>query len=492
MRRRRFETCLIAFLFVCAASAQSSGVEPAQSGLGEYDPGALDEISDAQRAEIEALLRQSGASLERRGLLPRGAAPPVRFGWPLLQVGATDYGYHGTSPFVDHDSRYMFILDYQCGQRSYDLPTGYNHKGTDIFLWPFAWNKMDAEEVHVVAAAPGVIFAKFDGNFDRNCAFNSQLWNAVYLQHADGTMSWYGHLKKGTVTGKDAGDTVAEGEYLGAVGSSGSSTAPHLHFEVHAPNGDLLDPFAGDCNQWNAESLWRTQPPYYDSAINHLAVGPAPPILSPCPNPDKPNESDFVSRGSTVYFTTYYRDQLGTLTAEHAIYDANGQLYSSWMHMSPVPHYVASYWYFQFNDFAAGAPTGTWRYQVIFNGETYHRDFALLAGDADTPTPTSTRTPTDTRIPTASATPRPTRTKTPTRASSPTRTSTPTRTVATGPTPTPHPGDTSCDARLSAADLVELYRLIGGVVAPTCNTADVDRNGVVDERDLAALVAALF
>src|SRR5204862_192241 len=84
------------------------------------------------------------------------------------------------------------ILDYNCGTRSYDTSTGYNHQGTDIVLWPFAWNRVDDDAVLVVAGAPGVIVNKSDGNFDRNCAMNNGNWNAVYIRHADGSVAWYG------------------------------------------------------------------------------------------------------------------------------------------------------------------------------------------------------------------------------------------------------------------------------------------------------------
>jgi murein DD-endopeptidase MepM/ murein hydrolase activator NlpD len=54
--------------------------------------------------------------------------------------------------------------------------------------------------------------------------------NAVLIDHGDGYLTHYGHLSAITVR---AGQRVAAGEQIGAEGSTGHSTGPHLHFEVH-------------------------------------------------------------------------------------------------------------------------------------------------------------------------------------------------------------------------------------------------------------------
>ncbi len=52
----------------------------------------------------------------------------------------------------------------------------------------------------------------------------------------------YGHMTYGTRQ-VQAGQTVAAGQLIGLVGSTGSSTANHLHFEVHI-NNSVVDPYA--------------------------------------------------------------------------------------------------------------------------------------------------------------------------------------------------------------------------------------------------------
>ena len=46
-----------------------------------------------------------------------------------------------------------------------DVSVGYNHRGIDVYNDPFSWYMMDRDMVRIVAAAPGVIISKSDGNF---------------------------------------------------------------------------------------------------------------------------------------------------------------------------------------------------------------------------------------------------------------------------------------------------------------------------------------
>ncbi|BCS33516.1 hypothetical protein TBR22_A27430 [Luteitalea sp. TBR-22] len=60
----------------------------------------------------------------------------------------------------------------------------------------------------------------------------------VVVRHANGFESRYAHLSSLDVK---AGDTVAQGQQVGRVGSTGRSTGPHLHFEV-TQAGRRVDP----------------------------------------------------------------------------------------------------------------------------------------------------------------------------------------------------------------------------------------------------------
>lgn len=61
---------------------------------------------------------------------------------------------------------------------------------------------------------------------------------AVVVDHGDGSETRYAHLSRVDVA---AGATVRQGDVLGAVGSTGASTGPHLHFELRF-DGRAVDP----------------------------------------------------------------------------------------------------------------------------------------------------------------------------------------------------------------------------------------------------------
>ncbi len=353
-------------------------IKPTGSGGGAADL-PTDRITAQQTAVIQARIKENLALLAANHALETAVTQTVTFTWPLSAAnGLADYGYHGVSGFVDHDGRYPnFLLDYNCGSRTYDTISGYNHQGTDYFTWPFPWQKMADNAVIAIAAADGTIVWKQDGNDDHSCSFNNNDWNMVSIRHSDGSIAWYGHLKNGSVISKGIGSTVAAGEYLGVVGSSGNSTGPHLHLELYDPAFNLLDPYQGSCNQFNANSWWAAQRPYYDSAVNKLMTGSAPVSFQTCPTPDIANEQNSFAPGATLYLTAFYRDQLSTQTSDYAIYQPDNTLFQSWSHSSNFPHYAASYWWWAY-DLPANAPTGTWRFEVIFNGATYEKTFAVI------------------------------------------------------------------------------------------------------------------
>ena len=68
--------------------------------------------------------------------------------------------------------------------------------------------------------------------------YNSSYGNYVVRSHSDGTSTLYAHMSRRNAT---VGKTVKQGAVIGYVGTTGSSTGNHLHYEVRI-GGNRTDP----------------------------------------------------------------------------------------------------------------------------------------------------------------------------------------------------------------------------------------------------------
>ena len=84
------------------------------------------------------------------------------------------------------------------------------HKGIDI----------GASYENVYAAASGYVYNAYDKN-----GYGTYLM----IFHGDGYVTLYGHLSSSHVSD---GQYVTQGQVIATSGNSGSSTGPHLHFEI--------------------------------------------------------------------------------------------------------------------------------------------------------------------------------------------------------------------------------------------------------------------
>lgn len=73
------------------------------------------------------------------------------------------------------------------------------------------------------AAADGVVIVSNFGGWGGGYG------NYIVVKHSNGTQTLYGHLSRINVS---VGQSVDQGQAIGALGNSGKSTGPHLHFEV--------------------------------------------------------------------------------------------------------------------------------------------------------------------------------------------------------------------------------------------------------------------
>lgn len=311
----------------------------------------------------------------------------VLFDWPVQATSDMPFNnYYCVTNFVDHNPAVgsgnfnqfgSTNLDYNCGNITYDQSSGYNHQGTDIALWPFAWYLMDNDMVEVIAAQSGTIIINDDGNFDRNCGSSptGSTPNRIVIQHADNSRSIYLHLKNGSLTQKPVGSTVSKGEYLGVVGSSGFSSAPHLHFEVIDANFNLIDPYFGACNSLNNSTWWANQPIYKDPQINALLTHSPWPVQGQCPaNTEELNVSNCFVNGQLLRLGIYWRDMVLNMNTSIVVKDPNNNTFNTASH-DGIGTYSCYWWTFNLGNLPLGGPYGNWTIETTFNGQVYSHSF---------------------------------------------------------------------------------------------------------------------
>lgn len=89
-----------------------------------------------------------------------------------------------------------------------------------------------------IGASAGSTIVAADGGTVSEATYSDSYGNYVMINHGNGYATVYAHMSSMAVS---AGQTVSQGDTIGYVGSTGWSTGPHCHFEIHL-NGATTDP----------------------------------------------------------------------------------------------------------------------------------------------------------------------------------------------------------------------------------------------------------
>lgn len=149
------------------------------------------ELEAKRQAELEAQRQQQAAQQQQNQSSSQGAPSASGLLWPVPS------SHRVSSPF---------------GYRNHPITHEYSfHRGIDI---PAAYGS------EVVASLSGVVvISRYHGSYG----------NYVVLSHGNGMRTLYAHLSSRLVS---PGETVSRGETIGLIGSTGSSTGNHLHYET--------------------------------------------------------------------------------------------------------------------------------------------------------------------------------------------------------------------------------------------------------------------
>jgi len=175
---------------------------------------------EAEFAKVKALRQRlqevEGQSRKLATMLGVDKAPPP-VNWDSLPVDslALPEWMKGKVWGAEPVPKLVPVEEYAVSQRAKD-----GHLAIDLAA---------ADGAPVRAAADGVVAQR--GN-DR------QFGRFLLLKHGQGYESYYGHLQDWNM---DKGDSVQVGQTIGWVGTTGKTTAPHLHFEIRR-DGERIDP----------------------------------------------------------------------------------------------------------------------------------------------------------------------------------------------------------------------------------------------------------
>lgn len=131
------------------------------------------------------------------------------------------------------------LLTYDGGQ--FKFPLAYYTRLSDDYGWrmhPTLHVQKFHNGIDLAAPTGTDIYAAYDGKVVA-AAYSSSMGNYVMIDHGDELYTIYMHASKLYVS---AGDIVVKGETIAAVGSTGRSTGPHLHFGVRL-NGQYVSPW---------------------------------------------------------------------------------------------------------------------------------------------------------------------------------------------------------------------------------------------------------
>ncbi|MEH2421998.1 MAG: peptidoglycan DD-metalloendopeptidase family protein [Nostoc sp.] len=113
-------------------------------------------------------------------------------------------------------------------------------KGTLTSGFGWRWGRMH-KGIDVANSTGTPVVASAEGTIEKAGWNNGGYGNLVDIRHPDGSMTRYGHNSKILV---QPGQLVHQGETIALMGSTGHSTGPHSHFEIHPSGKGAVNPIA--------------------------------------------------------------------------------------------------------------------------------------------------------------------------------------------------------------------------------------------------------
>lgn len=143
----------------------------------------------------------------------------------------SSYGWVRGSAFARHNDDYLYALPFARGS-NVCVSQGYHGETSHKGLSAYAIDFPVPVGTPIYAAREGtVVGAEGSSNQGGSSPEYRKFANYVILEHSDGTMGNYYHLRQGGAVVR-IGEKISKGQLIAYSGNTGYSSGPHLHFSV--------------------------------------------------------------------------------------------------------------------------------------------------------------------------------------------------------------------------------------------------------------------
>jgi murein DD-endopeptidase MepM/ murein hydrolase activator NlpD len=171
----------------------------------------------------------SGCKLTKKELLnptPQFTSTPTSVSVPTSTLSACTARAHFGDP-----KKSEYVLPYPVGERHRVIQTYCNTDGSHFDQLAYDFGMPIGAEV--TAARSGEVRLFQDDKPDKSSWDNIGEYNYIYIEHEDGTVAFYAHLKQDSIV-VSYGQNVETGQQIAKSGNSGFTAGkPQLHFGVY-------------------------------------------------------------------------------------------------------------------------------------------------------------------------------------------------------------------------------------------------------------------
>lgn len=214
----RSAVVLVVGAFMATVSLPSTGFNLAAPGFAAQSEDELQVVTASNTAETATAIKRDGYKVSSYGDLYGLRFGSLSYSYTVLNTGPIRWPFPAAVP----------------------ISSGYGHRQA-----PCAACSSDHKGLDFNPGAGSPIYAIADGVVVESYNDRWGFGRWVVIRHDVNGLQFdsvYAHMQRDSVT-LNIGDKVAVTDYVGRVGSTGTSTGAHLHLEIHV-NGVQVDPFA--------------------------------------------------------------------------------------------------------------------------------------------------------------------------------------------------------------------------------------------------------